>query len=198
MGSCRDHIHGINALGAAAAPWRLPRHQKDQQHQCDRAVWLALFPPGRRCRGRCWRRWNRQNDTNDIDGVVIAGAYLHSDGFETIALWPIDYVPIHLDRAFHEFDALRGAFHAYAERAMTAAIVDGTSDEMTKGPILDISFDADGKTFVKPAQRFWTHGAHAKGEERSDESIAGGAPISRFGKIPIRTRYVFGSRTACL
>ena len=42
MGSCRDHIHGINALGAVAAP------KKDQQHQCDRAVWLALFPLGRR------------------------------------------------------------------------------------------------------------------------------------------------------
>ena len=92
-----------------------------------------------------------RNDTDEIDGVVIAGAYLHSDGFDTFALWPINYVPIHLDRAFREFDALRNSFHVHAERAMTAAIVNGPSDEMTKGPILDISFDAGGKTFVKPA-----------------------------------------------
>lgn len=31
-----------------------------------------------------------RNDTDDIDGVVVAGAYLHSDGFEAVALWPID------------------------------------------------------------------------------------------------------------
>ena len=92
-----------------------------------------------------------RNDTDNIDGVVVAGAYLHSDGIETVALWPIDYVPIHLDRPFPEFDALRDAFHAYAERAMTAAIIDGLSEEMTKGPILDTGFDFDGKTFVKPA-----------------------------------------------
>lgn len=92
-----------------------------------------------------------RNDTDDIDGVVVAGAYLHSDGFGTFALWPIDHVPIKLDRPFHEYDALRGAFHAYAERAMTAAIVDDLSEDMTKGPILDTGFDIDGKTFVKPA-----------------------------------------------
>lgn len=92
-----------------------------------------------------------RNDTDDIDGVVVAGAYLHSDGFDTLALWPIDYVPIHLDRTFPEYDALRDAFHAYAERAMTAAIIDGLSEEMTKGPVLDTGFDLDGKTFVKPA-----------------------------------------------
>lgn len=92
-----------------------------------------------------------RNDTSDIDGVVVAGAYLHSDGFDTFALWPIDYVPVHLDRPFREYDALRAVFHRYAERAMTAAIVDGLSDEMTKGPILDTGFDIDEITFVKPA-----------------------------------------------
>src|SRR3546814_15821781 len=51
-----------------------------------------------------------RNDTDDIDGVVVAGAYLHSDGFDTFALWPIDYVPISLDRAFPEYESLRDAF----------------------------------------------------------------------------------------
>src|SRR3546814_3456275 len=92
-----------------------------------------------------------RNDTDDIDGVVVAGAYLHSDGFDTFALWPIDYVPISLDRAFPEYESLRDAFHDYAERAMTDAIVNGLSADMTKGPILDTGFEFDGKTFVKPA-----------------------------------------------
>lgn len=91
------------------------------------------------------------NDTSDIDSVVVAGAYLHSDGFDTFALWPIDCVPIHLDRPFQEYETLRAAFYGYAESAMTAAIVDGLSDDMTKGPILDTGFEVDDITFVKPA-----------------------------------------------
>jgi hypothetical protein len=92
-----------------------------------------------------------RNDTDDIDGVVVAGAYVHSDGFDTFALWPIDYVPISLDRTFPEYEALRDAFHGHAERAMTDAIIDGLSADMTKGPLLDTGFEFDGKTFVKPA-----------------------------------------------
>lgn len=92
-----------------------------------------------------------RNDTDDVDGVVVAGAYLHSDGFDTFALWPIDYVPVSLDQTFPEYEARRDAFHGYAERAMTDAIVNGISADMTKGPILDTDFEFDGKTFVKPA-----------------------------------------------
>ncbi|NZD53141.1 hypothetical protein [Rhizobium leguminosarum] len=92
-----------------------------------------------------------RNDTDDVDGVVVAGAYLHSDGFDTFALWPIDYVPISLDQPFPEYEALRDAFHGYAERSMTGAIINGLSADLTKGPILDTGFKFDGKMFVKPA-----------------------------------------------
>ena len=92
-----------------------------------------------------------KNDTKKIDGIVVAGAYLHSDGFDAFALWPIDYVPIHLDNSFPEYKALRTAFHGYAERAMTEAIFNGNSEELTKGPMLDTGFNFDEKTFVKPA-----------------------------------------------
>lgn len=92
-----------------------------------------------------------RNDTDDIDGIVVAGAYLHSDGFDTLALWPIHYVPISLDQTFPEYDALHDAFHDYAERAMTEAVTGDVSKELTKRPVLDTSFDLDGKTFVRPA-----------------------------------------------
>jgi hypothetical protein len=105
-----------------------------------------------------------RNDTDDIDGIVVAGAYLHSDGFDTFALWPIDYVPIHLDCDFPEFKALQTAFCGYTERAMTASLLEGPSDALSKGPVLDASFDLNGKTFVKPApplgskSNFYTRG----------------------------------------
>jgi len=105
-----------------------------------------------------------RNDTSKIDGVVVAGAYLHSDGIDTIALWPIDYVPIRFDNAFTKYHLLRDAFKTYAMRAMTASIVDGASFDTTKGPTLDTGFEADGKTFVRPApplsnsSDFYTHG----------------------------------------
>jgi hypothetical protein len=117
-----------------------------------------------------------RNDTEQIDGIVVAGAYLHSDGFDTFALWPIDYVPIHLDRDFPEFEQLRSAFNDYAERTMTAALVEGPSDTMTKGPVLDTGFDLDGKTFVKPApplgnrSEFWVNGRLRRNSTGIDKS----------------------------
>ena len=41
-----------------------------------------------------------KNDSREIDGIVVRGCYFHSDGFDTVALWPLDYVPIHLERPF--------------------------------------------------------------------------------------------------
>jgi len=87
----------------------------------------------------------------DIDGVVVAGAYLHSDGFDAFALWPIDYVAVSLDKEFVEFPALRAAFNEYAERAMTELVMNPRPAQMTKGPVLDSQFDVEGQTFVKPA-----------------------------------------------
>jgi hypothetical protein len=60
-----------------------------------------------------------RNDTKDIDGVVVGGAYLHSDGYEAVALWPIDYIEIKEGADFPEFERLRDAFNGYAEKAMT-------------------------------------------------------------------------------
>lgn len=92
-----------------------------------------------------------RNDTDDIDGVVVAGAYLHGDGFEAVALWPIDYIPIRVDCVFPGYDALRCAFHGFAEKAMTAAMLEGPTGENSKGPVLDTGFDWEGVHFVKPA-----------------------------------------------
>lgn len=92
-----------------------------------------------------------QNDTDEIDGVVVAGCYLHGDGFDTFALWPIDYVPIHDERPFREYEALRSAWDTLANRHMTE-FVDGKHGPMAaKGAQADIVFEWEGRTFVKPA-----------------------------------------------
>ncbi len=92
-----------------------------------------------------------KNDTSSIDGVIVAGAYIASDGFDTRAIWPIDYVQIQAGKDFAEFESLRSAFNEYAEQVMTAAIVNPSSPGTVKGPILDLSFEFEGKTYVKTA-----------------------------------------------
>ena len=92
-----------------------------------------------------------RNDTQEIDGVVVAGCYQHGDGFESVFLWPMTYVPVAVDRPFREYEELREAFNGYATRVMTAAITERPGPEMTKGAVLDTFFDLNGKRFVKPA-----------------------------------------------
>lgn len=91
-----------------------------------------------------------RNDTNEIDGVVVAGCYFHGDGFDGHVVWPIDYVPINLIRPFKSYEVLRAAWESFAEQFMTDLVL-GRMSEGMKGPIVDTEFDVDGVTFVKPA-----------------------------------------------
>jgi len=92
-----------------------------------------------------------RNDTDEIDGVAVAGCYLHGDGFDTVALWPIDYVPIHEERLFLEFEALRSAWNKLADRHMTEFVRGEHGPTAVKEAQTDIVFDWEGRTFVKPA-----------------------------------------------
>lgn len=91
-----------------------------------------------------------RNNTSEVDGLIVAGAYLYGDGIEAAGLWPFEYVPIRLDADFPEYDALLEAFQALAEKAMTDAIIHGPSPGMTKGPVIDVQFEVDGICFVRP------------------------------------------------
>jgi hypothetical protein len=92
-----------------------------------------------------------RNDTDEIDGVVVAGCYLHGDGFDTFTLWPINYVPIHEKRPFREFEALRSAWNKLAERHMTEFVRGEHGPTAAKEAQTDIVFEWEGRTFVKPA-----------------------------------------------
>jgi len=95
-----------------------------------------------------------RNDSRGIDGIVVGGCYFHSDGFDTVALWPLDYVPIHAERPFEGFEALRSAWGEFADQHMTAFVRGEHGPDAKKAPVFDIAFDVDGVTFVKPAMPF--------------------------------------------
>lgn len=92
-----------------------------------------------------------RNNTSEVDGLIVVGAYLYGDGIEAAGLWPFEYVPIRLDADFPEYDALLAAYQALAQRAMTDAIINGPSPAMSKGPVVDVQFEVDGICFVRPA-----------------------------------------------
>lgn len=97
-----------------------------------------------------------KNDSKEIDGVVVGGCYLHSDGFDTVALWPLDYLPIHPERPFAAFEALREAWGVFAGQHMTEFVMGEHGPSAGKGPVVDVTFDLDGVTYVKPAMAFGT------------------------------------------
>jgi hypothetical protein len=91
-----------------------------------------------------------RNDSSEIDTVVVSGAYFYSDSFDNIFLWPIDYCPIHSDSTFEGFRALRDAWNALASDRMTALLHEPAATDSTKGPVVDLSFQLDGVTYVMP------------------------------------------------
>lgn len=105
-----------------------------------------------------------RNDSSNIDAVVVSGAYFYSDSFDSIFLWPIDCTPIHLDRPFQDFETLRGAWNGLASERMTALLHEPAAVDHTKGPVVDLSFQLEGVTYVMPTppmgrkSKFFTNG----------------------------------------
>ncbi|KAF0163922.1 MAG: hypothetical protein FD157_2601 [Rhodocyclaceae bacterium] len=91
------------------------------------------------------------NDTSNIDGVIVSGCYFYSDTFDSFFLWPINYIPIRLDRPLAPFERLKAGWDALATKRMTALIQGQQDSDSTKGPVIDTEFDVDGVTYVKPA-----------------------------------------------
>lgn len=105
-----------------------------------------------------------RNDTSEIDAVIVAGSYYHSDGFESFFLWPIDLEPINLGRPFAEFEQLRKCWGEFAESYMTAMVLAQLDAPLTKLPNADTKFQLGGVCYVKPAPAlgqpsdFYVHG----------------------------------------
>lgn len=133
------------------------------------------------------------NDTTHIDALVVAGCYLHGDGFEAMSIWPMDRVEIFPERPFTGYEALKSAWSGLADKLMTEMIISG---EGTKTPVKDTVFEIDGVTFVKPApplgrlSEFYVHG-RPRNEPAELEAVATTFPglspaeFSRLQKTPL-------------
>lgn len=105
-----------------------------------------------------------RQDTDAIDGIVVAGCYYYSDGFDSCFLWPIDYIPINLKAAFTSFPIFREAWNEFAEQFMTDLVRGKLVENPAKYAVIDTAFDVDDTTFVKPAppmgkdSDFYVHG----------------------------------------
>jgi hypothetical protein len=91
-----------------------------------------------------------RNDSKEIDSVVVSGVYIYSDTFDSVFFWRMDCTPIHLDRQFDEFNDLHNAWTSFQMKRMTALMQAPPTYADTKGPVVDISFEIDGVTFVMP------------------------------------------------
>jgi hypothetical protein len=92
-----------------------------------------------------------RQDAHQIDAVVVAGVYYHSDDYEGYLHWPIECVPINLDRRFAEFEQLRAGWDALGDRFMRQLVQGKSGPDQTKGPIVDTQFEMGGITYIRPA-----------------------------------------------
>lgn len=92
-----------------------------------------------------------RNDTREIDGVVVAGCYYYSDGIDSNFIWPMEYVPINLERPFTSYQKLLDAWHVFQNDFMTSVVLDKNSLTSLKFPIADLLFEIDGVVYIKPA-----------------------------------------------
>jgi hypothetical protein len=114
------------------------------------------------------------NDTRNIDCVVIGGLYYYSDKFDMYLLSPLQMHPINLDRPFRSFETLRREWDGFVEQFMTALVRGEDERSRRRLPVLDLMYDLDGITYIKPAPRigmpskFWPNGrprANSTGKE---------------------------------
>jgi hypothetical protein len=54
-----------------------------------------------------------RNDTTAIDGIIVAGCYFHTDGFDSYFLCPFEYVPINILSPFSSLDRLEHAWNSF-------------------------------------------------------------------------------------
>jgi hypothetical protein len=121
-----------------------------------------------------------RNDSSGIDAIVVSGAYFYSDTFDSFFLWPIDCSSINLDRPFHDFEALRKAWNELAMERMTELMHKPAADDETKGPVVDISFQVEGVTYVMPTPPMGRQSAFfANGRPRSNSTgITSSPPVA--------------------
>jgi len=117
-----------------------------------------------------------RQDTSNIDGVIVSGCYYHSDGFDSVLLWPCSYVPIYVDHVFTEFEAVQEQFQRFASQFMTE-LMQQPEPSGGKGEVRDLVFDVGGVRYVRPAPVMATRSEfYIRGRPRAKNESEGGIP----------------------
>ena len=99
--------------------------------------------------GKCVR-----NDTNNIDYVITCGIYYYSDGFDSYVIAPFEIEGIRDDLEPSEYISIRESWGIFLDQHLTKFIIDPNRDKNARLPVLDLEFDVNGITFVKPSPPF--------------------------------------------
>ncbi len=92
-----------------------------------------------------------RNDTSTIDAVIVAGMYVHTDGFDSHVLCPIELFSVDEPVGMPEFELLRDSWNAFSEQLMTGLMLGHDHAIGDKKPITDTVFELDGIRYVRPA-----------------------------------------------
>lgn len=105
-----------------------------------------------------------RHDTTKIDHAIIAGVYYYSDTFDSYVITHFEHVPINLDRPFPSYDSLVISWNEWLHKFMTAMITRESVDPTGKFPVVDLQYEFNGITYLKPSpqigtpSKFWPDG----------------------------------------
>lgn len=104
------------------------------------------------------------NDTKRIDCLIVGGLYYYGDRFDHYFFPLLDICPVNASRPFTFYENLRKEWLAFGEQLASAAIFGNVERTTTKLPVVDLTYNLDGITYVKPApkmgkpSKFWVRG----------------------------------------
>lgn len=103
-----------------------------------------------------------KNDTANIDWLIIGGIYCYSDTFDHYVMPNFQAFPIHASQNFDQSDILIECWNRWIEQKMGDLFRKPQSKE-NQPTVVDISFDVNGITYVKPSpafpkSKFWPSG----------------------------------------
>lgn len=111
------------------------------------------------------------NDSSNIDYVICCGIYYYSDGFDSYVIAPFELEKITSSIEPPEYDQILHYWSCFLNHHMSRFIVEPQRRKNARLPVLDLEFEVEGKTFVKPPPPFGTKSEYwAAGRPRINSS----------------------------
>ena len=104
-----------------------------------------------------------ENNTLHIDVAIPTGIYYYSDTFDHQLTAEFDQRVLNVSRPFRGFDVLQESWSSFLRNYAKEAATQPQPLDEGRWPVVDLKFDVEGKTYVKPApylgaSAFWPGG----------------------------------------